>query len=174
MEIVVLKCKPFIADYIRHKFGTRIRITAKGHEILHLRSLIMTGTYKQTRYLMLKKYSDSVEIEFPNLFIWKSGKVGIPHTAVVDFNSFMRDAIAANMNHWLDAVHQNVNHNENDLIVNYLTQVARIDIENINLDTWKKIRQRYKIEQNEGPLRKKLAGQFVPEMGNLSFNHAKA
>jgi len=174
MEIVSLKCKPFIADFIRHKFGTRIRITAKGHEMIHLKALVDTGIFFEHYRVLAEKYTDAVEIEFPNLFIWKSGRVGIPYTAIVDFNTFIRNQIADGMNQWMDVVSQTVSHKENDLIMNYLVQIAHINEENINLDTWKKIRHRYKVEQNEGPLRKKQEGKFVTENVTKSLRHANA
>ncbi len=173
MTIVELRCKPFVRDYLNKKYGNKIRITAKGVETAHLRGLMATGSYKEFHLTFTEKYPSKVEIEFPHLFIWKSGKVGIPHTSVMDFNSFIRDQIAEGMNNWMDLVCQTVNHVEADLILNYLIQVAGVEEENINLDTWKKIRQRHKVELNDGRLLKKEVGQIVPEKVKLSFTHAK-
>jgi len=174
MTIVELRCKPFVADYLKKKYGERIKVTARGIEMAQLKALMITGCFSQFHYDFINKYPSKIEIEFPNLFIWKSGKVGIPYTAVMDFNSFVRDIIVDGLNAWMDAVSYTIKSNEPDLIINYLIQVAGIDEENINLDTWKKIRQRYKVGLNKGPLRKNQPVQFVPNNFKVSLTDVKA
>lgn len=168
--IINLPCKPFVADYMRAHFGDKLRIIDKSHEATHLKLLIRTGSFEVYRQGFTERYGRSFPVEFPNLFIFKAGKVGIPSSAAMDFNTFVRDRLAELMNDHLDQVDDYVDAKESDMIFSYLVAKG-IHPDSINMDTWKKIRLRYKVEQNGGPLRKKEPAQNVFEIPKMSLKH---
>lgn len=165
--ILKLPCKPFVADYLRKRLGEKIRITARGKEMETLAALMDGGENLSREQIRAEKLTDFVHVEFPRLFVFKSGKVCFPSTTVIAFNSFIRDLLAEGMNDWVDGVQQYTNAQELDLIVTYLTGKG-VSIDNINLDTWKKIRYRHKKSWAENL--KNLPPAFVPENLHLSSN----
>ena len=163
-----MPCKPFVADYLRNKYGERIRIIGRGTELVHLKGLVQTGLFKVYHEGFTERYGARIAVEFPHLFIFRSGRVGIPSTACMDFNTFIRDQLAEGMNDWLDLICQSFDYVEEDCISTYLFSKG-ISPDNMNMDTWKKIRLRHKQKQNGGLLKKKESGQNVPQNVKMSF-----
>lgn len=141
--ILKLACKPFVADYLRNKLGPTIRITSKNREMEALRALMETKTYATREQTFVDRYGAYLEIEFPRLYVFRQGKVGIPSTAVMAFNTLIRDHIAEGMNDWIDTVKHIVNRDERELIIGYLLEKG-ISMDNINIETWQKVRTRFK------------------------------
>ncbi len=154
MTILKLKCKKVVADYLRSRYPSPIKITATGVEMDFLRNAIKAGSHRRHELRFVEEYPDFVEIEFPQFYIWKAGKVAIPSTAVMAMDSFIRNLIKTAVNNSLDLVKNQVKVKESDMIFSYLITLG-IKPENINLDTFLKARYRNKVKANNGNYLKK-------------------